>query len=186
MFLDIWNGGFWAALPHPHGSHMPSGLSGKVRSAPPPAATHIHWCRNGGRLRGFLLFPLPEAVALTRSPGNGREGIPSLLQRWMGFGSWPGSGRGEHFPPLSRWHKALVPSERRFREWRGVCTWPPASASPIPQACPTKQGSGLRPSLSHEYLAGILGQEPESLNFLCVSELKIFQTSAHAWPWRRP
>ena len=32
-FLSLWNGGFWAALSHPHGSHVPSGLSRKVPSA---------------------------------------------------------------------------------------------------------------------------------------------------------
>ena len=31
--LSLWNGGFWAALPHPNGSHTSSGLSRKVPSA---------------------------------------------------------------------------------------------------------------------------------------------------------
>lgn len=88
------------------------------------------------------------AVALIFSPGNGRERIPPLLWRQMDFASLPHPKalglcqalRRQHFLFHPQWHKALVLSEPRSREWRGACTQSLAAANSMLHAYTTKQG----------------------------------------------
>lgn len=81
------------------------------------------------------------------TPGNGLVGCwlhGWRAGQWGNFGSLPrlwGRGWRELFSLTSQWHKDVVPSERRSREWWGVCPWPSAAACPPLQAWPTKHGS---------------------------------------------
>ena len=67
-----------------------------------------------------------------------------------------------------------MPSEKRSRN-EEVFVFVSKESSLTSQACPTKQGSGLCPSLSHKYPVGILGKEPKQVNF-CVLGPQLFQT----------